>query len=378
MKTGDDSSPVKIRVATFNASLNRNVAGQLRAELTTGDCPQARNVAEIIQRTAPNILVLQEFDYDESGVSLTAFRDRFLGVSQSGAKALKYPYAYVPEMNTGLGTGLDLDRDGRTDGPGDAQGFGKHPGQYGFVVLSQFPLLTEQARTFQTLLWQAMPNALIPKDPATSSGLWYTPEMLAKLRLSSKNHIDLPVKVGHQVIHLLVAHPTPPVFDGPEDRNGRRNHDEIRVFADYLDTKAATYLVDDAGHAGGLSEEQSFIILGDMNADPVDGDSTNFAIKQLLDHPRVNERVARGDMRPKSAGGAKNAKRADDKGAPAFDTAAWGLRVDYVLPSKDLKVSASGVFWPTTDEPLARLVGFDGETAASSDHRLVWIDISVD
>ena len=172
-----------------------------------------------------------------------------------------------------------------------------------------------------------------------------------------------------------MAHPTPPVFDGPEDRNGRRNHDEIRLFADYVSTESAEYLVDDNGGAGGLSPKGEFVILGDMNADPLDGDSTDQAIDQLLNHPRIHPAVARGRLIPGSDGGEENARRPGDQGKPRYDTAAWGLRVDYVLPSQGLKVAGSGVFWPVTTDPLARLVGFDGKTPASSDHRLVWVDI---
>ena len=42
----------KLRFATFNASVNRNADGQLVQELSNGDDPQLRNVAEIIQRVA--------------------------------------------------------------------------------------------------------------------------------------------------------------------------------------------------------------------------------------------------------------------------------------------------------------------------------------
>ena len=56
----------------------------------------------------------------------------------------------------------------------------------------------------------------------------------AVLRLSCKIHWDVPVQIGSETVHFLVSHPTPPAFDGPEDRNGRRNHDEIRFWADYI------------------------------------------------------------------------------------------------------------------------------------------------
>ena len=80
--------------------------------------------------------------------------------------------------------------------------------------------------------------------------------------------------------------------------------------------------------------------------------------------------------RPKRQGGAN----ADHTGDPALDTADWrdepgpgNLRVDYVLPSRDLIVTGSGVFWPAPDDPAFRLIG--SGKPASSDHRLVWIDI---
>jgi len=63
---------------------------------------------------------------------------------------------------------------------------------------------------------------------------------------------------------LLVHHPTPPAFDGPEDRNGRRNHDEIRLLAEVLDD--AAWLVDDQGKAGGLAKGEPFLIFGDACA----------------------------------------------------------------------------------------------------------------
>ena len=71
-----------------------------------------------------------------------------------------------------------------------------------------------------------------------------------------------------------------PVFDSAEDKNGTRNHDEIRFWSDYVSPSTAGYIVDDAGQRGGLRKNEFFVIAGDLNADPVDGDSTNEAINQ--------------------------------------------------------------------------------------------------
>src|SRR5215213_330405 len=53
------------RFATFNASLNRGSAGQLVTDLSNPSADtvrvrQARNVAEVIQRAAPDVLLVNE------------------------------------------------------------------------------------------------------------------------------------------------------------------------------------------------------------------------------------------------------------------------------------------------------------------------------
>ena len=362
-----------IRFATFNVSMYREAPGALVQELAGSGSEQVRNVAEIIQRVAPDVLLLNEFDYDAGGEALRLFRERFLEVSQHGAPPIHYEYAYAAPSNTGVPSGLDLNGDGKTGTADDALGFGQFPGQYAFAILSRFPLRVDQLRSFQQFLWKDMPQSLLPQD-------FYDEQKRAVLRLSSKNHVDLPVKLPDgRTIHLLASHPTPPSFDGPEDRNGRRNADEIRLWADYITPGQDSYLHDDQGSSGGLAQKTSFVVLGDMNADPNDGDAWPGAIKHLLDSPRIHQAVATGDLVPKATGGAGFARRnPNHRGDPAADTAAFagGLRVDYVLPSSNLDPLASGIFWPDEKDPLAYLVAWpEGGEPASSDHHLVWVDI---
>ena len=59
-----------VRFATYNASLNRNIAGQLIQDLATPNNTQAANVAEVIQRERPDVLLINEFDFDAGGVAL--------------------------------------------------------------------------------------------------------------------------------------------------------------------------------------------------------------------------------------------------------------------------------------------------------------------
>lgn len=379
------------RFATFNAFLNRSSEGELLGDLTDasdqlegGADTQIRAVAEIIQRVRPDVLLLNEFDYDEVGAAIELFQQNFLGVAQNGQDLIEYPYRFNLPSNTGVPSGVDIDGDGSVGGPGDAFGFGFFPGQFGMVLLSRYPILDHQARTFQTFLWRDMPGALLPDDETTpADGDFYSEEALAVFRLSSKSHWDVPVDLGTRVVHVLAAHPTPPVFDGPEDRNGRRNADEIRFWADYVGNwRRNRYIVDDAGQRGGLGFKP-FVIMGDYNADPFDGDSTNGAITQLLDHPAIDTRFAVG-----SSGGAEDAvieggANVGQQGDAALDTADFNpagpgnLRVDYVLPSeRGLRPNCGGVFWPGRDDATRYLVG-EGFPVVSSDHRLVWMDIAV-
>jgi hypothetical protein len=376
-----DRTDRSVRFATFNASLNRAREGELVEDLSTPDDPQAQAVAEIVQRTRPDVLLLNEFDFVAGGDAVDLFRDNYLEVPQGGAAPIDYPYAFVAPSNTGVPSGHDLNDDGRVGGGDDAYGFGLFPGQYGMVVLSRYPIEADDVRTFQRFRWADMPGALLPDDPGTPEPAdWYSPAELRDVRLSSKSHWDVPLRIGRRTVHFLVSHPTPPVFDGAEDRNGRRNHDEIRFWADYVrGPKHSSYVYDDAGRRGGLAPGARFVIAGDQNADPLDGDSVDSAIDQLLDSPRVEDPLPISAGAVEAArvqGGANDAHRGD----PAYDTADFNdrpapgnLRVDYVLPSKPLKVLGSGVFWPVAEDPLSRLTG--SFPFPSSDHRLVWVDL---
>lgn len=364
-----------VRVATYNVSLNRPEEGKLLEDLASGTDAQIAAIAEVIQINNPDIILLNEVDHDDAGRAVDLLREKYLEVSQNGKSPVHYPYAFTAPVNTGVPSGLDLNRDGTVGGPDDAWGFGEFPGQYGMVVLSRLPILTEQVRTFQNLRWADMPSSLLPAE-------FYGPEITAQLRLSSKSHWDVPVQVGSTVLHVLAAHPTPPSFDGPEKRNQRRNHDEIRLWADYLSPgRRSRWIVDDAGVRGGLHPSEPFVILGDYNSDPHDGDSWPGAIDQLLTHPRIQDPQPTSDGAVEAAreqGGANDEHRSKAR----FDTADFGddprpgnLRVDYVLPAKTLQVASSGVFWPRQGAPGSELTGT--HPFPTSDHRLVRVDLQV-
>ena len=367
---------------TYNLSLNRFSEGQLAANLATTADPQAQTVAEIMQRTRPAAILLNEFDFDEAGISAGLFQENYLSISQGGAAPISYPYVYVAPSNTGVPSGLDLNNNGTVGGPDDAFGFGFFEGQFGMVVMSMYPIHYDEVRTFQNFLWKDMPGALLPDDPATAAPAdWYSAEELAVFRLSSKSHWDVPVQVGTRTVHFLVSHPTPPVFDGPEDRNGTRNHDEIRFWADYIDPAASGYVYDDAGGTGGLAAGASFVIAGDQNSDPLDGDSIPGSAQLLLDSPLVNTAMTPSSLGAVEAaavqGGANDSHLSDPKfdTADFSDSAPGNLRADYVLPSADTRMRMAQVFWPVSTDPLFPLVG--NFPFPSSDHKLVYVRIAL-
>ena len=159
--------------------------------------------------------------------------------------------------------------------------------------------------------------------------------------------------IGSRVVHFLTSHPTPPVFDGPEDRNGTRNFDEIRLWADYIAPWRSGYIYDDAGRYGGLPLGARFVIAGDQNSDPLDGDSIPGSIQLLLDHMLVNPFGTPDEPRGGRAECAAGRQRTGRTGrtrrfdtADFADTAPGNLRADYVLPSRNIRDHERGVFWP--------------------------------
>ena len=325
-------------------------------DLEKGGDKQIATIEAVIHQVSPDILLLTGFDFDYGNRALGVFAD------QIGALGAAYPFRFSLPSNAGMPSGLDLDGDGRLGGPGDNQGFGYFRGWRGMALLSRYPIDTGQVRDFSDVLWKDQAGTELPQragKPFPSAAAQ------AVQRLSSSGHWDVPVSLpdGRQ-LHLLASHPTPPVFDGPEDRNGLRNRAEILFWKTYIK---------------GLDPDVAFVVLGDLNADPEDGEGAHDAIKSLLGDPRVQ------DPKPTSKGGTSAARRQKGpnlyhKTDPRLDTVDWhedhtpgNLRVDYVLPSSNTEINGAGVFWPAPGQPGFALVGSDGDLG--SDHRLVWTDI---
>ncbi len=292
----------------------------------------------MIRAANADVLVLASIDQDLAGHTLKALADRLD----------MYPHRFAGPNNRGVDVDTDRNGDGKTRTPDDAQGYGEFTGQGGLAVLSRFPIQRDRIEDYSAFLWRDLPDNIA--DPG----------VVADQRLSTTAHLVVPVTLESGApLSIATWHATPPVFDGPEDRNGRRNHDETAFWLKWLETDAP----------------DAFVLTGVVNLDPVDGDGRAGALDRLLTHPKLT------DVNPTSAGGAAAAAQGGvndtQTGNPALDTADWSddaggpgnLRVDYVLPSTAFAVMASGIFWP--EEGAL----FSGDVLQASRHRLVWVDL---
>ena len=323
-----------LRLAFWNVELNRRGPGLLLRDIARGEDAQVAAVVTVLAKLNADVLVLTGVDYDLGLAALNALSDEL------GKAGAQYPVLFAAAPNAGVTTGFDLDGDGRRGGPRDAMGYGRFAGEGGVALLSRLPIDSTAVRDFSGFLWRDLPGNLMPSDTP--------PDIAAVQRLSSNVHWDVPITLaGGRTLHLMIWHATPPVFDGPEDRNGRRNHDEAGFWLALID-----------GMLPIAPPKGSFVLIGQPNMDPDRGDGLPAAMRRLLIHPKLQ------DPAPAGAMGTATADFSARNGPGA-------LRSDVILPSQDLDVTASGVMWPLPDDPMLPVL------QAASRHRPIWIDIDL-
>ncbi len=339
-----------LTVATYASGFSDSGPGILLQHLQKADDPRVEQGTDVIVRLNADVLVLTNFDYDYDSAALSALRRRL------AEKGLTYADQLGLRPNTGIPTGLDLNHDGMLGGPRDAQAYGRFAGQSGMAILSRYPFDRSHIRDFTEALWKDLPGADLPPD--------LTPEARLLQRLSTAGHYEVPVIYGSgKTLRLLVWSATPPVFDGPEDRNGRRNADETALWLHLLDGTLPQIPPETGAFA---SPEKPFVIMGLANLDTVDGDGKPHALLELLARPEVQNPA------PRSTSGHTDPHQ---NGDAALDTAVLksgaGLRLDYIIPSRDIAVSQTGVLWLPDSDP------FQATVAAASTHRPVWARLTL-
>ncbi len=284
------------------------------------DDPQVAAVVDQIVAADADVIALQGIDYDLENRALNALAEALK------AKGMGYSHTYTLPPNAGRKTDLDLDGDGKRGGPGDAQGYGRFYGQGSMALLSKYPFIANRAQDFTEMLWRDLPGATLPSvdgSPFPSAAAH------AAQRLFAHGAWVVPInhpKIGH--VSIMTFHATPPVFDGPEDRNGLRNHDETMFWVHFLN-----------GRVAGVPNTP-FILLADANIDPDRGEGVREGIAKLLSHPRLQDPLP---------------------GKPTVSFSQTGpLRIDYVLPSVDWQIVTATVMPSDPD---------------ASRHSLVWVDL---
>jgi hypothetical protein len=335
------ASPAEVlRLAVYNVDLSDRGPGLVLQALEAGESPVHAALMRNIVALQADVLLLTGIDYDAEGRTLAALAR---GLARAG---LAYPHQLALRPNSGVPTGFDLDGNGRLGDARDAMAFGRYPGEGGMALLSRLPIDDAQIRDFSAYLWADLPASLSPdSDPA-----------LRRIqRLSSGGHYEVPLRLpGGEELRLLLFYASPPGFDGPEDRNGRRNHDEAAFWLHLL-----------AGDLPFAPPDAPFVLMGQASLDPVDGGGNSAALRQLLAHPLLTDPAPRGTSGRIDVG---------QRGDPALDTALYqglgGLRVDYILPARTLTIAGSGVMWPPEGTPLA------ADLALAARHRPVWVNIT--
>ena len=334
------------RIATFNAELSRDGPGLLYRDALKGE-GDVTEAAARIAAVAPDVLALQGLDWDAGGLAI--------GAIGAALKAAGHPMPHVLAGPTNRGVPAtadgDLDGDGRLLEADDMHGWARFTGQGSMAILSRHPL--GEAVDLSGLLWADLPGA----RRAGADGTDLLSGRYAGLRLSTTAHWAVPVALPAGTLTVAAHHATPPVFDGPEDRNGRRAADEAALWGAWLDGALAGL------PEGAPAPEGPVVLLMAANVDPLDGDGLGEAMRALLGRPDLTDPLPRGPERDPVADG--------HRGDPALDTVDWpdppggpgDLRVDYAIPTADLRVAGSGVAWP--------------EEGAASRHAIVWVDVAL-
>jgi len=314
------------RICLFHSELSRKAPGLLYRDITK-NAPSVLVAAHRIAEGRCDVLGLLGFDYDFHGVALSSFADTI--VTLGGPT---YPYRFSQRPNVGWPSLVDLNMDGRLGTPDDAQSYGRFSGEGGMAILSRFPIHEAGVKDFSTILWRDLPWATLPETP---DGPFFSDDVLATHRLSTTGHWSIPIDVNGTFVNVLIYHASPPVFDGPEDRNGLRNADETLFWTHYI----------------AQNDPSGFVILGAANLDPLKGDGRSQAIRTLLETPQLQDPF-------------KGVTRQESLTVDWTDLDLGLMRTDYILPATDFDVDAAGTIWP------------EANAKDASRHALIWVDLS--
>jgi hypothetical protein len=337
---------------------------------------QASAAAEVIARFKPDIISINELQFDIQGLPTASMPGapsgttygNFNGNGDDNTKRLADRIAAIDPEATYSNTLLTIGNSGFYWEGDDLgldwyilRGWGEWRGRHNTGILSRYPILYDQVRVITDVAWDSLPenNIALMKS---ETGIDVPPGF----PVFEKSLNVVPVQVGEQVIYVVLLHPVAPAFD---PINVYRNSDELRALAMFLD-----------GTLPGvepLPEGAKFFVVGDLNADPDEGDSLPGAIQRIIEHPLLAVSYPAG-AGTKGQNGEYNSYLSGcghDDGTMVGDPAdRWQMQLDYVLPSATIGLAKSSIlFWP---DHVSERDDFDLSCRAS-DHKFLMVEVEL-
>jgi len=345
------------RVGTYNIEILSS------SKLNDPDEPQVNAAVEVIARVSPDILAIQELQYElEAGETPGAMDEANNGrvladLMRAADETGGYDHTLIVLGNSGFDwPGYDPDVHDPYFGPGGST----PPGMFNMAVISRYPILVDQVEFIIDFSWTDLPENSLSVLEATTGVV-----VPAGFPLFSAGLLVAPIDLGDEILYLVVLQTTPPHVS---DIHKHRNLDQLT---------GLRLLVDGAlpGYEDALPSDARFVLVGDWNADGDHGDGFPEAIYQLLEHPSITP------FQPTGAGSIgvspeKNTTASvcgEGDGLDAADPATgMQFQMDYVLPSANLGAPITGgMFYPDFEtEPDDWALA-----CAASNHMLLWGDL---
>ena len=357
-----------VRFATFNASLNRARRGPAASPTCRRPTtPRPATVAEIIQRVRPDVLLINEFDFDADGTALRLFQQQLPVRRRTTApRRSATRYRFIAPSNTGIPSGFDLNNYGTSiGGPGRRLRLRRLPGpvRHGRLLAAtrstpttSGPSSTSSGRTCRA---RCCPTTRPPRRRPTGTPPRSWPSSRCRPRATGTCRSRSAARPSTS----WSATPPRRCSTVPRTATARRNHDEIRLWADYVTPGAERLHLRRRRQARrARARGAAFVIAGRPELRPA----------RRRQHPRLDPAAAgqpagQHHRHPDQRRGRSEQAEAAGRGRTSPTESdprvrhrrlrrqlpgPGNLRADYVLPSSDLRIRNSGIFWPTVDDPF--------------------------
>lgn len=367
---GSAPTPGTWRIAQFNL---RELSTD---KIVATSHPQVDAAAKIVARFHPDVVCLNEMQFDIANVPTSGMpgaksaKPGTFSTAESNATRIAariaaenpeaiYPYALITVGNSGFAwSGPRPSTEPGSDWY-SLRGWGEYRGRFNTIVLSKFPIVTDQVRIITDVAWDAIPKNSIAQMK-TDTGL----DVPAGYPVFEKSLNVIPLDIHGKTTYLVMSHPTAPAF---WSINPYRHEDELRALALFLD-----------GQLPGVEsvpQGSPFVLIGDLNADPEEGDSRPGAIARVLAHDRLEPWFPEGagtmGKNPTFNTYVSGCGKGD--GSSVGDPSSrFQMQIDYILPSKEIgRAQGGAVFFPNRAESQE---DFDLACRAS-DHMFLYVDL---